>query len=220
MAKIGLAALTFGGASLVGGSWGVLRLQERANRACYSVIIWCTERIGENVQNHVIDCSYGPFAFGEGMFPWIQAERGSLVRVLDLNHELALNCNPARAVIPQHSLRGDIQFQVAATHRLIPTSIQKADWLVMICTLQLMPPDLAQMTLDQALDAARKVLLVETSNSFSIDSLAIRLSTTTHPAHTHVTDLLPKDVIIEEKATVGPFTCYIVSKDDACSSAA
>eukprot|EP01063_Lacrimia_lanifica_P023024 TRINITY_DN30527_c0_g1_i1.p1 TRINITY_DN30527_c0_g1~~TRINITY_DN30527_c0_g1_i1.p1 ORF type:complete len:289 (+),score=57.26 TRINITY_DN30527_c0_g1_i1:85-951(+) len=221
--RVGLVLVTAAGAAA--GATVVVppMMWDTACRCCCDVVMWCSDRLtaqrpAQSGAVSVIDCSFGPYVAGDGMFPWILAERGCSVRVLDLGHEYATDFNPARIVVPENQLAGDISFQVAATHRLIPTDIPKADWFSLILTLQHIPLHIASPILLQSLHAAQRVLVVESPPKPSFASLSVYIHTPPYrrTAFSKVDDLLRHhpQVTVEERHEVGPFTCYVLSLED------
>eukprot|EP01061_Rhynchopus_euleeides_P013675 TRINITY_DN23782_c0_g1_i1.p1 TRINITY_DN23782_c0_g1~~TRINITY_DN23782_c0_g1_i1.p1 ORF type:complete len:239 (+),score=66.83 TRINITY_DN23782_c0_g1_i1:42-719(+) len=188
-------------------------LLEKAGRDCCEVVLWCCDRVG---LASVIDCSFGPYYVGDGMFAWLQAERGSFVRVLDLGHRDRIHYNPARNVVPMRALKGNIIFQVSATHRLLPTKIEQSEWCVMIGTLQRLHPNTALDVVTQALRASPRLLVVESPPKLSFASAALWYATPTEkrPVCTTVSDLMRRDesLRIMEHTSVGAFDCYVLMK--------
>ena len=177
--------------------------------------MWCCEQVGDTTS--VIDCSLGPYLVGEGTLPWVLAERGCNVRAMDLGHYRTMHYNPARKVVPHRRLKGSICFQVAATHNLLPTNIPRADWFVLLCTLQYLPVSVAASVVSQALEKSDRVLVAEFRQNTSFATLAM-LYALPYGNHTNAStvDDVVKDpamatTYVESQHRVGPFVCTVLT---------
>ena len=185
-----------------------------AHRDCCDAVFWCADRVG---QADFIDCSFGPYCIGEGMLPWLKAGHGSTVRVLDLAYGGQLFFNPARFVIPEHNVTGDITFQVAATNRLIPTEIAPVEWFVLNSTLQRLKAPEARAVVSQALEVSEQLIVVESHPSTRFRSLCLTFATPVEKqliSRSSLSEVLVTmpDIEIAEETRLGAFRCVVLKR--------